>query len=168
MPDILVLAVYPSTRGFGFAIFKGPSRLIDWGIKDVRDDKNVICLSKIQDLIEFYEPEVVVTEDYAEKRSRRCKRIQALLKSITNLAEKEGIISHRAPRAMTRSFYSRFGARTKYERAKLITGQFPEFELQLPPPRKIWMSEDPRMSIFEAAALALMYWYGKEGEKKTA
>ena len=168
MPDILVLAMYPSTRGFGFAIFKGPSRPIDWGIKDVRDDKNVNCLSKIRDLIEFYEPEVVVTEDYAEKRSRRCKRIQALLKSIAHLAEEKGIINHRVPRTTIRSFYSPFGARTKYERAKLIAEQFPEFELQLPPPRKIWMSEDPRMGIFEAAALALAYWYGKEGEKKAA
>ena len=69
---------------------------------------------------------------------------------------------------MIRSFYSRFGARTKHERAKLIAEQFPEFEPQLPAPRKIWMSEDPRMSIFEAAALALVYWYGKEAEKTTA
>ena len=168
MPDILVLALYPSTRGFGFAIFKGPSRPIDWGVKDVRIDKNVSCLSKMKDLIEFYEPEVVVTEDYAEKRSRRCKRIQALLRNIARLVEEKRITNFRVPRATIRSFYSRFGARTKYERAKFISEQFPEFELQLPPPRRIWMSEDPRMSIFEAAALALMYWYGKEGEKKAA
>jgi len=165
MPDILILAVYPSTRGFGFAIFKGPSRLIDWGIKDVRIEKNVSCLSKIKNLVEFYEPEVVVTEDYAEKRSRRCKRIQVLLRSIAQLAEEKGIINHCVPRTTIRSFYSRFGARTKHERAKLIAEQFPEFELQLPPPRKIWMSEDPRMSIFEAAVPALMYWYGKDGER---
>ncbi len=123
---------------------------------------------KIQDLIEFYEPEVVIMEDYAEKRSRRCTRIQALLKNIAQLAEEKGITNYRVPRTEIRSFYSRFGARTKHERAKLIAEQFPEFELQLPPPRKIWMSEDPRMSIFEAAALALAYWYGKKEEKKAA
>jgi len=114
-------------------------------------------LSKIKDLIEFYDPEVVVTEDYAEKRSRRCKRIQALLRSIARLVEEKGIRNHRVSRTTIHNFYSRFGARTKHERAKFISDQFPEFELQLPPPRKIWMSEDPRMSIFEAAALALMY-----------
>ena len=89
MPDILVLALYPSTRGFGFAIFKGPSRLIDWGIKDVRIEKNVSCLSKIRDLIEFYEPEIVVMEDYAEKRSRRCKRIRICSRALRSLRRRK-------------------------------------------------------------------------------
>ena len=28
--DICVLAIDPSTRGFGFAVFEGPNQLIDW------------------------------------------------------------------------------------------------------------------------------------------
>jgi len=33
---IRVLAIDPSTRGFGFAVLEGPSRLIDWGVKETR------------------------------------------------------------------------------------------------------------------------------------
>ena len=60
--------------------------------------------------------------------------------------------------------FSQFGACTKYQRAKLAVAQFPELAPRLPPLRKPWMSEDPRMSIFEAAALLMVYWYGR-GEK---
>jgi hypothetical protein len=37
--DIRVLAIDPSTRGFGFAILEGPNQLIDWGVKETRADK---------------------------------------------------------------------------------------------------------------------------------
>ena len=38
--DIRVLAIDPSTRGFGFAVLEGPERLIDWGVKETKIDKN--------------------------------------------------------------------------------------------------------------------------------
>lgn len=37
--DIRVLAIDPSTRGFGFAVLEGPNRLIDWGVKETKVDK---------------------------------------------------------------------------------------------------------------------------------
>ena len=35
-----VLAIQPTTRGFGFAVFEGPQEPIDWGVKEVRKNKN--------------------------------------------------------------------------------------------------------------------------------
>jgi len=51
-----------------------------------------------------------------------------------------------------------FGERrpiTKYEIASLLAKCFPVLHWELPPKRKIWDSEDYRMSIFDAAALAV-------------
>ena len=33
-----VLAIDPTTKGFGFAIMEGPERLIDWGVKGVKNN----------------------------------------------------------------------------------------------------------------------------------
>jgi len=44
---------------------------------------------------------------------------------------------------------------TKHGRARLVADRFPELEPFLPPVRKIWMHEDDRMSIFDAASFAL-------------
>lgn len=45
--DIRVLAIDPSTRGFGFAVLEAPNRLIDWGVKEARTDKQRRALSKV-------------------------------------------------------------------------------------------------------------------------
>src|SRR6266568_1309589 len=89
--DIHVLAVDPSTRGFGFAVLEGPNRLIDWGVMETKKNKNVKSLKLIDDLIEQYQPHVIVVEDYAGKGSRRCRRIQALINDISRLASKRKI-----------------------------------------------------------------------------
>jgi hypothetical protein len=39
----------------------------------------------------------------------------------------------------------------------------PAFERYVPPPRKPWKSEDARMGIFDAAALALTFFKDEAG-----
>jgi hypothetical protein len=49
------------------------------------------------------------------------------------------------------------GQGTKHALAEIIAKRFPEeVGSRLPPKRKPWMSEDSRMNIFDAVALALM------------
>jgi len=44
---------------------------------------------------------------------------------------------------------------TKYAMASMLVRQFPFLAAMLPPKRRIWESEDYRMHIFAAVALAL-------------
>jgi len=89
--DTRVLAIDPSTRGFGFAVLEGPDRLSDWGVKETRTDKKVRALRWTAELIDYYRPNVVVVEDYAGKGSRRCKRVAELIDAIATLAPKKRI-----------------------------------------------------------------------------
>ena len=57
---------------------------------------------------------------------------------------------------------------TKREIAEAIVREFPELEPRLPPVRKIWMSEDVRMSIFDAAALAITFFDKKSRANRAA
>src|SRR5215472_11813525 len=89
--DIRVLAIDPSTRGFGFAILEGPNRLIDWGVKETKTDKKNRSLKLITGLIELYQPSVIVVEDYAAKGSRRCGRVRDLINEISKLAVRSNV-----------------------------------------------------------------------------
>src|SRR5260370_24836968 len=89
--DIRVLAIDPSTRGFGFAVLEGPNRLIDWGVKETKKNKSARTLKLIENLIDRYQPSVIVVEDYAGKGSRRCRRIEKLINDIAQLASKRHI-----------------------------------------------------------------------------
>lgn len=153
-----VLAIDPYTKGFGFAVLEGPERLIDYGVKRVKGDKNCDSLNKLADLIERYQPDVIVLENPTDKGSRRCQRVQQLLKETLVLIASKRIKARRFSRSQIgKAFYSS-GAFNKYQRASSIAKQFSELALRLPQARKFWVNEGERMSIFEAVALALTFF----------
>jgi Holliday junction resolvasome RuvABC endonuclease subunit len=157
--DIRALAIDPSTRGFGFAILEGPNRLIDWGVKETKTDKNRRTLKLIAELMDQYQPSVVVVEDYAGKGSRRCQRIQELINDISKCAVQKKIKVRNFSRAKVKQAFSESDASTKYDIAVAIAKRFPELAPRLPRFRKPWMSEDYRMSIFDAVAFGLTFFH---------
>jgi hypothetical protein len=166
----LVFAVFPSTRGFGYAVFEGPVSLVDWGVKGVRSiQKNAESLRRIRELLAFYRPDVLVLENCQGRGSRRAKRIQTLINLMTAHATEVGMATASFSRAQVRAcFSSTAGSTTKRQIAESIAREFPELEPRLPPVRKIWMSEDSRMSIFDAAALGITYFHTGSRLKRAA
>jgi hypothetical protein len=165
-PGDLVLAIYPTTRGIAFALMKSPLAAIDWGIKGAYGrDKNASFLRKVAGLLDANQPDVVVLEDPTSPRLRRSPRIGRLTRAIERLAEDQVTDVHRYSRAAVQECFGQFGAHTRYEVAATIATRVPAFERFLPPPRKLWMSEDARMGIFRAAALALTYYDLRQREQ---
>lgn len=155
---IRVLAVYPASRGFGYAVLEGPAELVDWGVKEARDNKSRRCQHQIRDLIERYRPMVLLIENHSvASGSRRCDRVKQLLRAIAAWATESVEVRQISRHAVKRTFTAA-GAFSKDEIAHLIARHLPELGFRLPPDRKPWMNEDPRMSIFDAVALALTYY----------
>jgi hypothetical protein len=154
-----VLAIDPTSRGFGFVVLESPTTPIDWGVKAIRPKEEARTLAKVSELIRHYRPEIIVLEDY--KGSRRCGRIQNLIERICRLSQAEGLKSRRIPGSRVKRVFHTFRARTKHEIAHAVAQQIPELAPRLPRYRKPWMSEDYRMAIFDAAALALTYFYSR-------
>jgi hypothetical protein len=156
----LVLAIYPTNRGFAFVLFEGPLSPIDWGIAR-RDghDKNCRCLKLIAALFLRYVPDVLILQDTSPGGTRRSPRIASLNVAISELAERPSIPVHAYSRTRVRLAFSHLGSPTKYAIAEAIAKHIPAFERHLPPPRKRWMAEDSRMGIFDAAALALTFFH---------
>lgn len=157
-----VLSIYPNVRGFGFSVFEGPKNPIDWGSNTIKFNKNKGSLEKVERLIDFYAPDIVVTENAEDPELRRCERITTLLGDIEDLCDKKNqkIICY--SRQAVTDVFSNFGALKKHEIASKIAVWLPSLAPYLPPPRKPWMSEDYRMAIFDAVALAMTYFYSDE------
>ncbi len=153
-----VLAIDPTTKGFGFVVLEGPAHLIDWGVRETRSKSGDRSLTQIVDLIGRYRPDVLVMEDYRDRGSRRSLRIRRLIRAIGSLAARKGVKVRRVSRAAIRRTFSESGARTKHQIATVIAKRLPGLASRLPRPRKPWMSEDYRMSIFDAVALGLTHF----------
>ena len=153
-----VLGIAPCVQGIGFIVFNGPRLPIDWGIKWTRDEKNAKGVAKVAELIERYQPNVVVFEDHHGEGSRRGKRIEDLLDAIAALVRRRHIKTAEYSRGRVRQLFVADGAATKFQIAKAIAKEIPELAPRLPGERKIWLPEHANMSIFDAASLALTYF----------
>ena len=158
--NIRTLAIDPTTNGFGFAVMEGPESLIDWGVKDAgAGDKNARCLEIVSALIDHYMPDVLVVEDYRNKGFRRCERVRRLIQDIMKLALKKRVKARKFNRSEVREAFSGSGTFTKHGIATTIAERLLELAPRLPPYRHAWMSEDYRMAIFDAVALALTFFH---------
>ena len=152
-----ILAVAPTTRGFGFAIIEGKEALIDWGCKAIHGDKNTQSVAKVERLIKKYLPEVLVLQDASAEHSRRSPRIKQLSQLLIAVAQLHKIKFALISKAkLSRIFFDKSSG-TKHDLATILALRFPELSDQLPPKRRPWTSEDSRMDIFDAVALALAF-----------
>jgi Holliday junction resolvasome RuvABC endonuclease subunit len=138
-------------------VLEGHKLLVDWGVKSIEGDKNSGSIEKVEEMIAHYNPQVMALEDTAIKGSRRSRRIQALTQRLVAVAEGRTIkVMLFSQKHIRRVFFGDWGG-TKHALAEIIAERFPEeLGFRLPRKRRPWMSEDSRMDIFDAVALALM------------
>ena len=156
--DFRILAVALSFGGFGFVVMEGQKTIIEFGRRVADGDKNAQSLAKAKKLLNFYRPDVLVLQDVEAKGSRRYPRIKTLNREIKRMAEKRKIKAKLISGKQLRSLLLGNPRGTKQEIAEMIAMQFPdELASRLPPKRKPWKSEDARMDIFDAVALAVVF-----------
>jgi hypothetical protein len=160
----LVLSIYPNTRGFAFVLFQSSLSPFDWGVKEVRGRrKHSRCLAKIVTILDRYQPEILVLQDTSPDGTRRVRWVTNLNSAIAELAKGREILVYRYSREDVRGAFGYLGAVNKQIIAEAIAKHIPVFERYVPPPRKPWMSEDARMGLFDAAALALVFFQREGG-----
>ena len=154
-----LLAVALSSRGFGYAVLEGEYSLIECGAKSVKGrDKNGQCVLRVKKLVEFYRPDVLALQDATAKGPRRAPRIQTLNRRIKEMAKKHKLKVAAFSGKQVRGLLMGNEKATKHEMAEILASQFPnELASRLPPKRRPWMSEDGRMDIFGAVALAAAF-----------
>jgi hypothetical protein len=148
----LILAIYPTTSGFAFAVLEGTERLVDWGVTRVWAKSDNEFLARLEALIERYSPVCLVVEEAA--RSRRGVRARRRITLSSRYARSQKLTVSSASWAAVRQAIGE-GINTKHEIASRIASQFPELAVHLPPRRRAWDNEDPRINIFDAVAFAI-------------
>lgn len=164
-----MLAIDPAAKGFGFAVVERDKGLLAWGTRDARDDKYGTALRRAAELLDAYHPEVLVLEDCRADGSRRRPHVRRLLRSIERLATRRDVGVRLVPPSSRLATFAETGASTKCQIATALSERFPVLRRTLPPARKPWMTEDHRVGIFDAVALAVAYFSqeGKEGHHES-
>jgi hypothetical protein len=155
---ILALEVRP--RVTGFAVLEGPRHLLDWGMRKHPPRKLEpagIVARKINALLDFYFPSVVIVRARNVWSPKARRRITAIIRVARREANRRSINFRIVSTKAVHQFFAPHKCATKHQIATLIAGWFPELSWRLPPKRKSWKSEDHRMVVFDAAATALSF-----------
>jgi hypothetical protein len=156
--NALTFAIHATSRGFGYVLFEGPFTPHDWGTVVARGDKNLVCLRRLDLMLERFAPEVLLLEAYGKGSSCRSERIARLYKATVSLAMSQGVDVQIYSLGDVKACFASVGARTRQEIAEGVSRLVPALGHRLPKARKPWQSEDRRMALFSAAALVLTHY----------
>jgi hypothetical protein len=119
-----VLAIDPIHRGFGYVVFEGPEVLVDWGVRNIRGQKNAGSVEAVARLIEHYTADLLVLEDGSAKGCWRRRRVRDLFGELA--AARRGVRVRRVSRTKVGKTFAGLGASNKDQIARLIVARFPE------------------------------------------
>jgi hypothetical protein len=152
-----ILAIAPSARGFGYSVMEG-QLILECGNKRADGDINLQAIFKIEKLMKQFLPGVLVLQDVNAKGCHRAPRIKALHRQIVKLAAKQNCKVALISGEKLRITLLGDVKGTKHEMAEMLAQKYPvELAAKLPPKRRAWESEDYRMDIFDAMALAVAF-----------
>ena len=155
----IILSLYPNTRGFGYAVMENALTLLEARIVTVRPlshDKNI---ESLKEMIDYFEPTLVILENFDHPSSRKAKRIKTLIEAAKEYASERHILIKAYSRSDIRFAFSNFNAHTKYEIATVISENIPKLKKRLMPPRKVYESEKYTAGIFDAVSLGMTHFY---------
>jgi hypothetical protein len=151
-----VLALDLHSRRFGYVVLESPDRLLDWGVRSYRrkgKSRDVLIQRRLRPLLALWRPTFLMIRGARQKSPRKHLLQERILKGVAAEAKNYRARVHILKKWPT----DRAEKLTKYERAQAVIKHFPVLTRKLPPKRKPWGSEDYRMSMFAAAALAVAY-----------
>jgi hypothetical protein len=154
----LVLAIHPTSRGFGWIVFERPHMPVEWGHASAKDGRDAHMANRFKRLLERFDPAAFVLEQFEGSGVRRLERIQKLCQELIRETSAAGIQSQIYRRDQVAAAMGLPEKATRREVALVVADRLNAFDHRLPPKRKPWVAEDPRQSLFDAAALAMTYF----------
>jgi hypothetical protein len=142
-------------RSFGFIVIEGAG-VLDCGSRSCGRSDSGNCLGlRFRRILQTYRPSVVIIRSHGAKRTAVTERRRAVTDALRAASKEFGTPIIEVSPAAVREYFHHHDAHTKYEIAHTVASFFPELAWKLPPQRKVWQPEHYRMSIFDAAAVAL-------------
>ncbi len=149
------LAVDVRPRRFGFALFERPSRLLDCGVARFQSAGRAAI--RIGSFIAAFHPELLILRKFAEHSRRNTAGARRVMKAVGRQARRVAVRVVFVSERRVRNTFQQKRKITKRQIAASLASMFPELGWKLPPQRKPWQSEHPRMAMFDAVSLAVAY-----------
>jgi len=154
----LVLAVFPTSRGFGWALFEGTMAPVNWGIASVKRNKSAWCMTRFGKLIDLYRPKALLIEVNDSPEAGPGNRVAVLAQDMRGFAANRDIDVHVYSREEIASTLLSDEHASRDDVAEVVAELLPILRDRLPSPRRPWQNVDGRRCLFDAAALGIAHY----------
>lgn len=120
--------------------------------------QHVAASKRVASLLTLYIPSVVVVGQTRLLNVSNGSGVRPILRSIRREASSRLIPVCLMKKTEVGEVFRLIHAESKHEIASMLTQMFPELLWKLPPKRRVWESEHPIMTMFDAVALGFAYW----------
>ena len=159
--DPTILAIDLRHRRLGYAVFEGHRMLNDSGLRVYRavgEAEAEMASKRLVALIKSSSASTIIVKRERWDRAHTSLHIKSLVGVLTRVA-----LAHSVPILLIRQedvqeTFRNLGCKTREEMAEALARIFPHLIGKLPPKRRVWQSEHPRMAMFDAISLGLAYW----------
>jgi len=154
----LVLAVHPTSRGFGWVLFEGPLAPVNWGIASVKTNRSAWCMMRFGKLLDLYRPKAILLEVNDPPEEARRGRVAFLVQDMQGFAANRDIDIHVYSRIEIATALLSDEDASRGAVVKVVADLLPILRDRLPSPRRPWQSIDGRRCLFDAAALGITHY----------
>ena len=159
--DPRLIAIDLRSQQFGYAVFEGPKRILDYGGGQLRPggkEGSVLAVRRIGQLIKLFTPSAIAVKHPDRHVTVRRPGIRTMANAIQREVSAHQIPFRLIGRDEVRETFQIFRAENKYDIAVILTQIFPELLWKLPAKRKLGDPEHPRMVVFDAISVGFTYW----------
>lgn len=153
-----VLAIELRSQKMGYAVFEGTRVLLDWGVRSYPSTAFLVLDRQLTTLFELFHPTVIILSRVSKGDHRNVALIKALIEIVRKQAQSVSIPARMMDKILVKEYFARTGRWNKHDIARAVVTRFPELSWRLPKKRKAWQSEPASQVVFDAAALALLYF----------
>lgn len=154
-----IVAFYPFTRGFGYAVMNSPLDLEEFNLYDLKEFDVPKILSLMREIITIHSPIAVVLENTNSKYCRKGANAKQVIRAIAAWAKKKDISVQFYSREQIRNVFEPWHAKTKYEIAEVLTRNIDELE-HLMFDRPKYPAREPNMeAVFSAVSMGVTRYF---------
>ena len=142
---VMSIAVSHNRICFVYLIDKQP---MDWEMSHKATSSPKLTGKKVSSWIEYYAPDVVITEDMGanNRKGARTKQLHEAMVDCVHLSDARHVAIAR---------YQPF--QSKYEQIEDLCVHFPQMRTLAPRKRRYWENEPQNVSYFEALSMAVLF-----------
>jgi hypothetical protein len=159
--DPKILAIDLRHRRFGYAVFEGHRVLLDSGLRFYRavgEVEAAMATKRLAALLKSFSPSAIVIKRERWDRAQTSLHIRSLVEVMIQGASANSVPICLIAHEDVKKTFRNLGCETRDQTAAALARIFPELVWRVPPKRRAWQSEHPRMAMFDAIALGLAYW----------